>query len=501
MSHPPTMRVRTLAEAPPRLGGAFVLYWMTATRRLEWNYALDHAVTVARSLGKPLLIYEGLELGYRWASDRHHQAIMDGMREHSTKLSASPVGYFPFIERSAGEGRGLVRALAARACHVVTDDSPVFFTPKLLEAASRLEGVRVDAVDSVGLLPIRAAGRPYSAAYHFRRYLHKELPARLGDVPSADPLTGIVLPPMGELPTEVAARWAPAEPADFEDPSLLASLPIDHSVGTTPWRGGASAARSRLQDFVEASLPRYVEDRNHPDSMAPSGLSPWLHYGHISPHEIFRAVVDAEEWTPIRLSDKPDGRRSGWWGMSASAEAFLDQLITWREVGHGYAVYEPDFTQYETLPAWARQTLEDHVHDRREHLYSADEFAAAETHDEIWNAAQRQLVEDGYIHNYLRMLWGKKILEWTEHPREALDVMVEINNRYALDGRDPNSYSGIFWVMGRFDRGWPERPIFGKVRSMTSASTRRKLSLDRYLERWGGPSAQLTLDGAGHATA
>ncbi len=493
MNQTPSIRIRTLVQAPPRTAGAFVLYWMTATRRLEWNYALDRAVEVARSLGKPLLIFEGLTVGYRWASDRHHHAIIDGMRQHQAKLVWGPVGYFPFIERSPGHGQGLLRTLAASACHVVTDDSPVFFTPRLLDAASRIEGVPVEAVDSCGLLPIRATGRSFTAAHHFRRFLHNELAPHLGETPRRDSLSGTELPEMGALPSAVTERWTPTSAAELDFPSFVARLPIDHSVGTTSWIGGASLARARLRAFVEGSLPRYAEDRNHPDLHVASGLSAWLHYGHLSAHEIFHAVVEAEEWTPVRLSEKADGRRSGWWGMSPGAEAFLDQLVMWRELGYGYAANEPDYTRYDSLPAWARRTLEDHSADEREHVYSMDELDAAGTHDELWNAAQRQLVEDGCIHNYLRMLWGKKILEWTEHPREALDVMIELNNRYALDGRDPNSYSGIFWIMGRFDRSWPERRIFGKVRSMTSASTRRKVALDRYLGRWGSMGAQEAL--------
>ncbi|HSH74955.1 MAG TPA: hypothetical protein VLA09_04710, partial [Longimicrobiales bacterium] len=174
-------------------------------------------------------------------------------------------------------------------------------------------------------------------------------------------------------------------------------------------------------------------------------------------------------------------------GMSGSAEAFLDQLVTWRELGYGFCAHELAYDRYETLPEWARATLEAHAGDAREHIYPLEQLAAAETDDELWNAAQRQLVHEGVIHNYLRMLWGKRIIEWTRHPREALEVMIELNNRYALDGRDPNSYSGICWVLGRFDRGWPERPIFGKVRSMSSAATRRKVRLDEYLRRWGEP--------------
>lgn len=177
--------------------------------------------------------------------------------------------------------------------------------------------------------------------------------------------------------------------------------------------------------------------------------------------------------------------------MSQGAESFIDELVTWRELGYGFCYHESDYASYESLPEWARETLGDHAGDERPHLYTFDELESASTHDELWNAAQRQLVHDGTIHNYLRMLWGKKILAWTAHPRDALDVMIELNNRYALDGRDPNSYSGITWVMGRFDRGWPEREIYGKVRTMTSESTRRKVDVQRYLERWGDQASLL----------
>ena len=171
--------------------------------------------------------------------------------------------------------------------------------------------------------------------------------------------------------------------------------------------------------------------------------------------------------------------------MSEAAEGFLDQLVTWRELGFAYAVREPALDRYESLPAWARGTLEAHVTDRREHTYTLAQFADAETHDELWNAAQRQLVTEGRIHSYLRMLWGKKILEWTAGPRQALAAMIELNNKYAIDGRDPNSYSGIFWVLGRYDRPWhPERPIFGTVRYMSSENTARKMHVREYLKRF-----------------
>ncbi len=485
MSSVPELRLRSLNRAPVVGDGDYVLYWMTATRRLGWSYSLDRAVEHARSLGKPLLLLEPLNVSYRWASDRHHRAILDGMLEHTRALASTRVAYHPYVEPEPGAGRGLLRALSERACVLVTDDSPVFFTPALLRAAARIQACRVEAVDSCGLLPLRAAERSYSAAYHFRRFLQKELPEHLLDAPSPDPLAGEPLPRLPGLPEHVLQRWPATSESWLEASESLQSLPIDHSVAPTSWTGGQTAARSRLRAFVAEDLGRYGAERNDPDAHASSRLSPWLHYGQLSVHEVFDVVARSEGWSPARLSDRADGRREGWWGMSASAESFLDELVTWRELGYGFCTHEPHYAEYESLPEWARRTLEDHASDPREHLYTLEQLAAAETDDELWNAAQRQLVHEGVIHNYLRMLWGKRILEWTSHPREALDVMVELNTRYALDGRDPNSYSGIFWVLGRFDRGWPERPIFGKVRSMTSASTRKKVRLRDYLALWG----------------
>jgi deoxyribodipyrimidine photo-lyase len=185
------------------------------------------------------------------------------------------------------------------------------------------------------------------------------------------------------------------------------------------------------------------------------------------------------------LGKKANGKREGWWGVSAGAESWLDEFVTWREIGYNMTSHRDDYDQYESLPDWARATLEKHGTDPRETIYTLDEFAKAETHAPLWNAAQRQLLREGKIHNYLRMLWGKKILEWSATPQEALEVMIELNNRYALDGRNPNSYSGIFWCLGRYDRPWgPERPTLGTVRYMSSDNTRRKLKLQEYLKAY-----------------
>ena len=489
----PESRIRDLNGGARRPSGNFVLYWMTATRRLGWNFALDRALEHARALDRPLVILEPLNVDYPWASDRHHLAVIDGMGEHELALATTPVAYHPYVEPEPGAGKGLLEALAGDACAIVTDDSPVFFTPGLMKAAGRLRGCTVEAVDSCGLLPLAAADRTFTAAYHLRRFLHKELPGHLGDRPAADPLAGLDLP-VATVPGDVVSRWPRASsallgrverPSQAEMVAQLASLPIDHSVGPTGWRGGHAEARARLESFLSDGLDRYADERNQPDSGVASGLSGWLHYGHISSHEIFDAVTRREGWSPARVSPPHDGRRSGWWGMSAASEAFVDQFVTWRELGYLYCAREPAFDRYDTLPQWVLDTFAVHASDAREHVYTLKEFDRAETHDEIWNAAQRQLVGEGVIHNYLRMLWGKKILEWSPHPRDALRTMIELNNRYAIDGRDPNSYSGIMWVLGRFDRGWPERAVYGKVRSMSSDSTRRKVRLGRYLERWG----------------
>ena len=485
MSSVPSLRVRSLNQRAPRPGGDFVLYWMVAHRRLSWNFALDRAVEHARAFQRPLVILEALRADYPWASDRHHAFALAGMREHAAALDGTGVAYHPYVEPAVGAGKGLVESLAARAVVVVTDDFPAYFLPRMqLAVAPRLQ-VRMEAVDANGLLPQSATSGPFSAAYHFRRFLQKSLPTHLLEMPDPAPLDGLPSAPAGLL-APILERWPAAPPALLAgDAGALAGLPIDHDVAPAPLPGGEGAARQRLTTFLDEGLPRFGDERNHPDAGAASGLSPYLHWGHISVHEVFREVARRESWSPARLSDRTDGARHGWWGMTPTAEAFLDELVTWREVGFGFCRHVPDYDRYDSLPAWALATLEEHAADPRDPVYSYEDFRDARTHDELWNAAQRELRGTGIIHNYLRMLWGKKILEWSSHPREALRIMLDLNNRYALDGRDPNSYTGIFWVLGRFDRGWPERPVFGKIRSMTSASTRRKVRLDDYLARWG----------------
>jgi len=475
----PLLRVAARNGAPLRPERGYVLYWMIAARRTRWNFALEHAVDSAVRLGKRLVVLEALRCDYPWASDRLHQFVLDGMADNAVRLSAAGVAYLPYVEPQPNAGKGLLRALARDACLVVTDEFPCFFLPRMVEAAARQLDVRLETVDGNGLLPLRDADHAFPSAYALRRHLQKTLPAHLDDVPEADPLNVQELTRDASIPA-VADRWPSARGA-------LAALPIDHTIepvaGT---RGGERAGRAVLEDFVDRKLARYGDDRNQPEIDATSGLSPYLHFGHVSVHEVLMAVASREGWTAGNLGTSTAGHRAGWWGMSASAEAFLDQVVTWREVGYNFCRQRTDFDRFESLPDWAKTTLVRHAADPRPVVYDLDSFATSRTHDPLWNAAQTQLVREGRIHNYLRMLWGKKILEWTRSPETALDVMTELNNRYALDGRNPNSYSGIFWVLGRYDRPWgPERPIFGTVRYMSSENTARKMNVKGYLRRFG----------------
>jgi len=480
------LRLFVRKDRPPADDRAFVLYWMTAARRPTHNFALQRAAHWARRLGKPLVVFEPLRIGYRWASARHHRFILDGMHDNRRLFADLPVTYHPYVEPEDGAGKGLLAALSAHAAVVVGDESPMFFYPRMLAAAEAQIDARFETVDGNGLLPLRAAPRAYPRAFSFRRAIQKHLFPHFEAWPEADPLAGLDLPALDGLPAHIVERWPPAGALD-RAAALERRLPIDQSVPPVEAVGGPTAGAARLTHFVTTLLDRYGHDRNQPTRDGTSRLSSYLHYGHVAAHQIFDAVADHEGWTPARVSLQVTGKREGWWGMSPAGESFMDELVTWRELGYQYAYAADEYRTFDSLPDWARETLARHRGDPRPDVYTRAQFEDAETHDPLWNAAQNQLRREGVIHNYLRMLWGKKILHWSRTPEEALDIMIELNNRWAIDGRDPNAYSGIFWVLGRFDRAWgPERPIFGKIRYMTSKSTRSKYTVGPYIEAYGG---------------
>ncbi|SRR6056297_1496865 len=493
----PKLRHHDANEHSVRPDGDYVLYWMIAFRRTRFNFALQHAVDRANRCGKPLLIFEPLRTRYRWASDRIHRFIIEGMADNAAACAAAGVAYFPYVEPRPGVGTPLLHRLAEKACTVVTDEYPCFFLPHLIEAVKDKIPARLEVIDSNGLIPLRLPDRTFTVAHSYRRWMQKNILDSLVAMPQAEPLGKLKIKsksPEELIDPKVLRKWKAADLTDLIDGDGLSKIPIDHDVVPSPViRGGAVDAESRLETFVSETLSVYNEDRNHPDEKATTGLSPHLHFGHISAHEIVQRILDHENWTPDQASPV-NGKNHGFWNTSEPAEAFLDQILTWREIGFNQTFRNPKtYDTLQSLPDWAQKTIRETADDDRPHLYTLDQFENAQTHDELWNAAQREIVRTGVMHNYMRMLWGKKILHWTASVAEALEIMIHLNNKYGLDGRDPNSYCGILWVLGRTDRAWgPKRPVFGSIRYMTSDSARRKLRLGQYLQRFSGSESRST---------
>jgi deoxyribodipyrimidine photo-lyase len=475
-------RLRRLNGARTNRNGDFVLYWAQIYRRLERNHALDYALRCATETGKPLVVYEGLRLDYPWASRRFHRFLLEGMAANAAGAARRGIHYWPFVETPKSPAPDLVPRLAARAALVVTDDYPCFVVPRQSEALARRTEVPVIAVDGNSIVPLSLLGPAVSAAAHLRPRIHKAFaeawPHRAAREPRvSDAAASKVTPPFD--------LWR----ADDLD-AFLESLPVDPSVApvrSTP--GGSDAGRARLQSFAKKRLAGYAEERSLPRSPAEghaSGLSPYLHFGHLSIEEVVeRALGTTGKWTTDELRVHCRGKREGFFTDDPDVNAFLDEAVTWRDVGFQWHWSRRRDTESlaRALPGWALATLAAHAPDRRPYLYSLEEWEAGATHDPLWNAAQRELVATGTIHSYLRMLWGKKVLEWSRTPDEAYRTLEHLNNKYALDGRDPNSYTGILWCFGLFDRPWaPERPVLGQLRYMSSENTARKFKLGPYYD-------------------
>jgi len=478
------IRARHAGGGRNRQGGDYVLYWMQAYRRLERNHALDFALRQAEEGGKPLVIYEGLRLDYPWASARLHRFVLEGMRDNRAAAARLGLAYWPFVETEPHGGRGLMARLAGRATVVVTDDFPCFVVPQQTEGLAKRTETPVVAVDGNCLVPLarlQAGSAAARAAAHVRPRIHREFAEaweqRAREVPRVA---------RGARST----LEAPFPIADLDDlDALLSRLPVDQSVPAvrvTP--GGSVAGQQRLADFLSRRLAGYDDSRSEPappEAGHQSGLSPYLHFGHISIEEVIeRTLATTGRWTPRKLEPRMIGKRSGFYTRNVDVDAFLDEAVTWRDLGYQWHWSRRGDTASldRALPAWALKTLRHHAEDERDYVYTAEEWEAGATHDPLWNAAQRELTVTGTIHNYLRMLWGKKIIEWSRTPEEAYRTLVHLNNKYALDGRDPNSWSGILWCFGLFDRPWaPERAVLGRVRYMSSANTAKKFRLGSYL--------------------
>lgn len=479
-------RVFKRNECEPNREGEFVLYWMQINRRVRFNYALEYAVAHANKLNKPLLILEAFSSDYPWASARTHTFVLQGMKEHLNSPDLNDFNYLPFVELATGEYNRLLMKLIGRSCLVVTDEYPVFIMRKRNSTIPANISVPYYTVDSNGLIPLGLTKKDPYTAYLFRKTMQRNFIEAFTAPPKEHPLQDLKNRSVVSLPESFLDGLPDGKLLLDEIDDTVSKIAFPNDVKPIALHGGREAALRRMNDFLYNDLPNYGEKRNDPDEQCTSGLSPWLHFGKISEYEIVKEVlsIQPERWDLDRITYN-NGSRDGFFNGDPNIDGFLDELITWREVGFHFAHHREDFDQFSSLPDWALETLNEHRNDPREWNYSYEELEQSSTHDELWNAAQTQLREEGVIHNYLRMLWGKKVLEWTPDPETALNYLIDLNNIYAIDGRDPNSYSGIFWCFGRFDRAWQERAVFGKIRYMSSDNTRKKVKMKQYLQRYG----------------
>ncbi|HWQ55375.1 MAG TPA: deoxyribodipyrimidine photo-lyase [Bryobacteraceae bacterium] len=434
--------------------GDYVLYWAQMNRRADANHALEFAAAMANDLGLPLVCYEALTCSYPHASDRLHTFILEGVPEMRRRLTQRGIGYVFHLRRRRQDPNDALYRAAERAAAVVTDDYPAFITPRHNASVAAKLAVPFWAVDASCIVPMERIEKRQWAAYTIRPKIRRLLPRYLVPV-EAVRLRRRFSGPLPIADTEVTTATIA---------TLAASCEIDHTVPPCArFQGGRKAAETALARFLEDRLRRYAREKNEPSAHATSELSPYLHFGQIGALEVALAVQEhAREHKLI-------------------AEEFLEELIVRRELAFNFCRYTEDFQSLTALPDWARATLQEHAGDRRDSVYTRAEFEQAHTHDPLWNAAQEELLVDGRIHGYYRMYWGKKIIEWSATPEEALETAIYLNDRYALDGRDPNTYANILWCFGLHDRPWPERPVFGKVRWMSLEGMRRKTDVEAYI--------------------
>lgn len=453
-----SLRLHRLRGGQPQPGARYVLYWMQINRRAEFNPALDHAILEANRLRLPLVVYEGLRADYPYANARIHTFMLEGARERHEALQAQGIRTFFFLQSAPDEHRDTVQRLCQEAALLVTDSYPTFIigrhTQKLLEY-TRLP---VTTVDASTIVPPQLFPRAEWAARTLRPKLQRVLPAWL------------VAPEVCRLTHPDPALTLPIDwETDLAQPvqRLVNACQIDHAVKPSlTFRGGSAEARKRLQTFLKQRLEDYDQARNDPGTRGTSELSPYLHFGMISPLEVALAAMKAS--TP---DDGP-------------VFAFLEELIVRRELAFNFCTFQPHFDSLAGLPDWARKSLAEHDGDARSGVWSFESIEQARTPDPVWNLAQRELLLTGKIHGYIRMLWGKKIIEHSPNHAEALRRMIVLHDKYALDGRDPNTYTNILWCLGLHDRAWgPPKPVIGLIRPMSSDAMRRKTDLTAY-KRW-----------------
>ncbi len=444
-------RITELNDSPIDPQGQCVVYWMQKSQRVSSNHALTFAIDIANDIGKPVCVYFGLAQSYPMGSERFFRFMVDGLIETAAELESIGIGFCLRIENPA---EGVVAfAAEVQACVVITDEDYLRTGYEWRAHASAQLRVRMIQVDSDTVVPVRNQLKEEWGAYTIRPKIRKALPTYLCDTPATQP----------------KHKWYGHVCDCIDMDSIMGMLPIlDYSQNVPPVSGvagGIYQARSRLDSFISSSLPRYKDGSGDIGEDLTSGLSPYLHFGQISPVEIALHVSE---------SDAP----------GESVDGFLEQLIVRRELAINFCFYNQSYESLTAAPNWALRTLENHRYDSRPVLYDIDELENFTTHDDLWNASQKELVHHGRIHSYMRMLWAKKIAEWSPSPEEALVRAIYLNDKYALDGRDPNGYTGIAWsIFGKHDRPFADRPIFGMVRYMSSESTKRRKHWKEYMAR------------------
>jgi deoxyribodipyrimidine photo-lyase len=447
-------RVSKLNNSNDNTKGRYILYWMQMFKRASHNYALNFAIEMANERRLPLVVYEGLKFYYPWASDRFHTFILDGVAEKQVEFSERGIRYVFYLQRNKRDPKNTVARLAKEAALLVTDDYPSFIIPEHNERIAQLK-IPVYIVDANGMVPLSALPKEEYAAHTIRPKINRLLPG----LPRK-----IVTPHLDVQKPGLEVDCPETNVSDDNIADLVSECDIDHSVKPSKiYHGGTNAGRKRLIHFVRGILPFYDKTRNEPSFDGVSRLSPYLHFGFLSIQEVVDAVERANAPKPAK-------------------EAFLEQAIVRRELSFNFTRHNPNYYSLDSAPAWAQQTMRDHADDPRPELLDAETIEAAETYDELWNASQRELVKTGHLHNYVRMLWGKRVIEWQRSYEMAFELLVHLNNKYALDGRDPNSYAGILWCFGKHDRPWPEREVFGTLRYMTSRSMAKKFKAKKYIQ-------------------
>jgi deoxyribodipyrimidine photo-lyase len=442
-------RVRPLNERSP-VRGRCVLYWMQQSQRAAGNHALEYAVQRANALGLPLRVAFGLTDRYPEAAARHYRFMLEGLRQTARDLAARGI---PLVVRR-GAPDVVALQLAADAAEVVCDRGYLRHQKRWRRDVAASAACPVIQVESDVVVPVAVASRK---AEWGARTLRPRIAARLDEFLVALRPTPLARP-------GGAASLAAGLDLDDVD-RVMAGLKIDRGVPpvTHLFRGGADEARARLRAFVAGPLRAYRTARQRPEVAAVSHLAMYLHFGQVSPVEIALAARAA--------------RRIG----QDNVAAFIEELIVRRELAANFVENNDDYDTFRAVPPWARATLRAHAGDPRRPCYARAELERAATADRYWNAAMQEMRYTGYMHNQMRMYWGKKILEWTADPEAAHGVALALNNRYLLDGRDCASYANVAWIFGLHDRPWPQRPIYGTVRSMAASGLRRKSDIDAYV--------------------